>query len=82
MQTALVMTRAGPRLTGLIKLLVPPGGGKRDGGVTSVDEWSDAVKESIKTILIFEVVRQANFRLYDILNERKDGIKMVPSRNL
>lgn len=51
MQTALVITRAGPWVRGLIKLLVTPGGGKRDGCVTSVDEWPDAVKESIITIL-------------------------------
>ena len=49
MQTALVMTRAGPRVVGLIKLLVTPGGGKRDGGVIPVDELSDAVKEYIIT---------------------------------
>ena len=47
MQTALVMTRAGPRVLGLIKLLVTPGGGKRDGGVISVGKWSDAVKTCV-----------------------------------
>ena len=51
MQTALVMTSAGPRVMGLTKLLVTPGGGKRDGRVTSVDDGSDAVKESIITII-------------------------------
>ena len=42
-----MMTRAGPLVLGLIKLLVTPGGGKRDGGVISVDQWSDAVKKCV-----------------------------------
>ena len=51
MQTALVMTRARPQVTGLTKLLVTPGGGERDGVVILVDKWSDAVKEYIFTVL-------------------------------
>ena len=51
MQTALVMTRAGPRVLGLIKLLVAPCGGDRDGGVIPVDELSDAFKEYMIKVL-------------------------------
>ena len=51
MKTALVMIRAGPRVTGLIKLLVTPAGGKRDEVVILVDKLSDAVKEYIITVL-------------------------------
>ena len=50
MQTALVMTRAGPRVMGLIKLLGTPGGDKGDGGVILMDE-SDVVKEYIIRVL-------------------------------
>lgn len=45
MQTALVMTRAGPWVMGLIKLLVTPGGGKRAGSVTLLEESSVVVSE-------------------------------------
>lgn len=46
-QTALVMMRAGARVTGLTKLLVTPGGGKRAGNVTPLEELSGGVDESM-----------------------------------
>ena len=45
MQTALVMTSAGPRVAGLTKLLVTPGGGKKAGSVISLEEFSVRVNE-------------------------------------
>lgn len=45
MQIALVMTRAGPRDTGFLKLLVTPGGGKKAGSVTPVEELSENAEE-------------------------------------
>ena len=47
MQTAHVMTRAGPREAGLTKLLVTPGGGKRAGSVIPLEESSAGVDESM-----------------------------------
>ncbi len=47
MQTALVMTRAEPRVAGSLKLLVTPGGGKRAGSVIPLEELSDRVDESM-----------------------------------
>ena len=39
------MIRVGPRVTGLIKLLVTPGGGKEAGSFTPVKESSDGANE-------------------------------------